>query len=216
MSGVYVKNWKASSVMTQAFYDQWPGLFQEAHMLAGDEASRRLTILTPTIRPDGAIEVARSIQAAAVPPYWDIRHIIAYWSGPPDPSRVRVAAWFSDLLRQCAPGWIFVVDDDSRMHPAFLETLDRAAAAHPDAWAFLFGMEHKQVHNGILPARVPPRPGMVDGGQMVLWRDYAVREPWRAGATGDGDYLAALYTHAPDRWVAIPDIVCYHNHQVWG
>lgn len=200
--------------MSEAFYTQWPGLFEEAHRLADDAARDRVTVLTPTIRPDGALRAAESVQAArAQAPDLDVRHVIAYWPGEPNYSRERVAPWFTALMRQQPPGWLFVVDDDNVMHPAFLTTLQRSIAGHPDAWAFLFGMDYPQFPRGILKPSLPPRGGHVDGGQMALWRDYAVTVPWPLGGYGDGIYLATLYEQAPDRWVTIPDVVTYHNKQ---
>ena len=200
--------------MTQAFYNHITDLLTEVHAMEDHDARNRITILTPVIRLPGAIEAARSVQAArAATPDLDVRHVMAYWPGEPDWSRVKVAAWFSDLMRQQPPGWLFIVDDDNRMHPDLLATFLRERDAHPDAWAFVFGMHHPDVHRQLLPARLPPRPGLIDGGQMMIWRDYAVTLPWQAGPSGDGEYLAAIYEKAPHRWVAVEDVVTLHNNQ---
>lgn len=175
-----------------------------------------VTIITRIIRPAGAIVAAKSVQAAReLAPSVDVRHVLAYWSGPPDP-HTKIADWLTELIRDCPAGWIFGLDDDTIMHPQFLATLERAATDHPDAWAFLFGMDYPQFRNGVLRPQLPPRGGHVDGGQAAIWRDYAVQERWPHGGYGDGLYLAALYARAPERWVCIADAVTYHNYQRRG
>jgi len=175
-----------------------------------------ITIITRIIRPAGALEAARSVQIAREhAPDVQVRHVLAYWTGPEDPHTL-IADWLTELIADSPSGWIFGLDDDNRMHPRFLSTLEQAVDNHPDAWAFLFGCLYPQFRNGVLLPQLPPRGGHVDGGQACLWRDYAVQEPWAHGGYGDGIYLGNLYTHAPERWVAIPDAVTSHNHQRWA
>lgn len=172
-----------------------------------------VTIITRIIRPQGALVAAESVQRArAAAPDIEVRHVLAYWSGPPDP-HARIADWLTQLIRDCPSGWVFGLDDDTVMHPQFLATLERATAARPDAWAFLFGMDYPQFRSGILRPMLPPRGGHVDGGQAAIWRDYAVLEPWPHGGYGDGLYLAALYARAPERWVCVEDVVTIYNAQ---
>lgn len=174
-----------------------------------------LTVITPTIRPDKAIATAQSIRVAAERARdVDVRHTIAHWTRAPDPSRLAVAPWLTALIRDAAPGWVCFVDDDNLMHPEFIDRLAQAEREYPAALAFAFG-QCRPDFGGFLAPDLPPVPGRIDGGQVALWRDYAMRESWRPGSCGDGEYLAALYAHEPARWIAIPDALTYHNAQRW-
>lgn len=176
-----------------------------------------LTVITCVLRPEMALEAARSVQIARqqAPDWLHVRHTLAYWDGPPNP-HAEVADWLTDLIRAAPRGWIYDLDDDNRMHPRFLASLGRAIEAHADAWAFLFGCAYPQFPNGVLTPQLPPRGGHVDAGQAVIDRDYAVRETWPRGGYGDGAYLENLYTLAPHRWVTVNEVVTSHNHQRWG
>lgn len=173
-----------------------------------------LSVITPTIRLDGAIEAAKSIQRArSRSPHVDVRHIIAYWPGTPNWSRERVAPWFSEIIRTCAPGWIIIVDDDNRMHPEFIFTLDRVSQEKPQIQAFLFAMEYPQFPGGVLMPQLPPTPGHIDGGQVAIRQEYACLEPWPLGGYGDGWYWRNLYNRDPALWDVSPLVTTYYNHQ---
>lgn len=175
-----------------------------------------LTIITCTIRPAGAIEAARSIQAAA-PHVFDLRHLIAYWPDAPDWTRQTVAPWLSGLIADVAHGWLMFVDDDNRLHPDLLARLGVLITEHPGARAFVFDCQYPEKHNGLLPASLRTiRPGMVDGGQVVLDVALAQSVPITAGDCYDGVWLQALYQICPDAFVCVSEPLTHHNHQVWG
>jgi hypothetical protein len=205
--------------MSQAFYDQWPALFAEAHALAGERGHmvrQRLTIITPTIRPAGALEVARSIQVANPHPL-EIRHIIAYWPSAPDESRQEVAPWFTKIVREVKDGWLMIVDDDNRLHPDLPARLAQLLdVARDDAGAFVFDMAYPELGGRLRCGPECMTPGRVDGGQVVLWWALAEMEPWRSGSMGDGEYLAALYRSHAKNFVFVHEVLTYHNHQRWS
>jgi hypothetical protein len=177
----------------------------------------RLTIITTTIRPAGALEAARSVQQAHPHPL-DIRHVIAYWPEAPDPDCGPVrAAWISDLFRQAHGGWLLWVDDDNRLHPDLPARLAELTRQYPDARAFVFDCQYPQAHQSLL--RAAPgmvRPGSIDGGQVVLWWELAGRTPWPVGECHDGHYLRALYEQHKDAFVFVSEPLTYHNHQAWA
>ena len=173
-----------------------------------------VTVITPTIRPAGALRAAESVRAAAMrAPQVDVRHLIAHWTAIPDPSRERLAPWLTNLIAD-ATGWIVACDDDNLLHPDLFAILYQTATTDPLACAVAFGQKRRD-HGGYLPPRLPPQPGRIDGGQVALHRDYAIREPWRSGSHGDGLYLAALYQHNPGGWAVIDQPLTYHNAQEW-
>lgn len=176
----------------------------------------RVTVLTPIIRPRGALEAARSVQVAMqrAPAVW-VEHRLCYWRGEPDASRYLLAQWLTELMHTASSSWLCWLDDDNRMHPDFLRVAAAVQACTPEAEAFVFGMAYPEM-GGVLRANLPPEPCRIDGGQTLIWRDYAIQEPWKSGPAGDGEYLAALYARNPTAWRAVPDVVTAHNHQNWS
>jgi hypothetical protein len=175
-----------------------------------------VTVITPSIRPDGAIRAAESVQQARQQaPDVEVRHLVAYWVGPRDPLHLRVGAWRTQLIAESAPGWLVFLDDDNLMHVQLLARLDQLTQEHPQIWAFVFACSYPEMNGGVLLPKLPPRAGYIDGGQAVLWRDYAVQTPWPPTYEGDGKYLANLYALAPDRWLVIDEVLVSHNAQVW-
>jgi len=176
-----------------------------------------LTIITPTIRPAGAIEVACSI-AQAAPHRLEIRHIVAHYPYAPDPAcGLERAAWATDLLKGVRDGWVLWVDDDNRLHPDLPARLAWLIQNCPDAWAFVFGCHYPEAHEGRIIAQPGiMRAGSVDGGQVVLWWWLAQQQPWPTGECADGHYLSGLYRAHREAFVFVPDLLTYHNHQVWA
>lgn len=182
-----------------------------------------LTVITPIIRPDMAIEAARSVQVAQqrAADVVDLRHVMAYWPGPPDPSRVRVAAWLNRLRVQCSAldGWVMFIDDDTRMHPDLPRRLVQLVAEHDrDEGAlhtFVFDMLYPEM-GGVLRAALPPALGAIDGGQVVMRTYPSSGVPWEIGEYGDGKTLQRLYSLYPAGWVVVPEALTAHNHQRWA
>jgi hypothetical protein len=175
----------------------------------------RLIILTMALRPLGVLRVAESVAAAAAVSPWPVEHRIVWWQGPPDSSRVMVAARITQILTELPPdSWFYAVDDDNLLHPDLPRCLAETVAMYPDALAVVVGQRHPAVQSCLHPT-LPPAPGRIDGGQVAIRADYAAVEPWRTGPTGDGEYLSALYQVAPSRWVVLDNVLAYHNAQRW-
>lgn len=176
----------------------------------------RLTLLTPTIRPAGALEAARSIQQAASHPL-DIRHTIAYWPEAPDPACGPVRAeWATKLIRDVSDGWLMWLDDDNRLHPDLPRRLAELIEQYGDAWAFVFDCQYPGIHNDLIRAAPGAmRPGSIDGGQIVWWWYLAQDIPWPSGECSDGEFASALYRRHPGAFVFINEPLTYHNHQRW-
>jgi hypothetical protein len=172
-----------------------------------------VTIITPTIRPAGALRAAESVQAAREhAPDLDVRHVIAYWPGEGDDARSRLGGWLTDLIA-CTPGWLIFLDDDNLLHPRLLARLSDLTRDYPHVWAFLFGMEYPAFGGGVLSPQLPPHVGYIDGGQVVIRSDYANSVEWPNGNAGDGRYLAELYARAPERWLCVDEVLTAHNAQ---
>lgn len=174
-----------------------------------------LIVLTMALRPDGVMRAAESVARAAQGSPWPVEHRIVWHHGEPDSTRVRVAARITQALAELPPdAWIFAVDDDNLLHPELPRRLAGQVERRPDALAVVVGQMHEAVPECLHPA-LPPTPGRIDGGQVALRADYARIQPWIAGPTGDGEYLAALYAIAPSKWVVLGEPLAYHNAQRW-
>jgi hypothetical protein len=204
--------------MTQTFYNRITEALETAHALADAEGNRNLlSIITPVIRPAGVAAVERSI-AEVNPHPLEIRHLVARYPYAPDPAcGPQRAQWATDLIRSVRDGWILFVDDDNRLHPELPARLAWLAQNCPDAQAFVFSCQYPEMHQGrILAQPGIMRPGSVDGGQVVLWWKLAQSRAWPSGDCADGQYLAGLYRAYQPRFVFEPQLLTYHNHQVWG
>jgi hypothetical protein len=174
----------------------------------------RLTILTPVIRPAGALAAAQSVQAADASP-WHLEHRLCYWPGAPDRTWSQFGAWLTRIIATTATGWLLFVDDDNRLHPHLPARLWALTQARPSARAVVFASAYPEL-GGVLPGTLPPTPGRIDGGQVALHTNLARMAAWPNSPTGDGEYLAALYALAPDAWLRVDDALTYHNHQEWA
>lgn len=175
-----------------------------------------LTILTATIRPEGAIRAAESIQRAT-PHGWEIRHVIAYYPYEPEPINARRSAWATELLKEVHSGWVMWLDDDNLLHPDLPKRLaELVDACSSDVGAFVFDCAYPEIAGGVLRARPQNmRPGSVDGGQVALWWWFASEYPWPVGDCADGEWLNTLYTAKPDAFIFVNETLTFHNAQVW-
>lgn len=177
----------------------------------------RLTIITTTIRPDGALRAARSVQAAACAGV-ELRHVIAYWPGEIVLERVTQerADWITRIIGEIDDGWLMLVDDDNLLHPELPRRMAELLAEHPHAGAIVFDSVYPEVAHGLLragPDRV--KPTYIDGGQVVLRHDVAKLAPWGTERISDGTYLYQVYEQARDSFIFVNEPLCYHNAQVW-
>jgi hypothetical protein len=176
-----------------------------------------LTLLTATVRPEGAIRTAESIQRATTPHGWEIRHVIAYYPYEPEPINERRSAWATDLMKGVRDGWVMWLDDDNLLHPDLPKRLGELVdGASSDVGAFVFDCQYPEVAHGLLRAQPQNmRPGGVDGGQVVLWHWFAQEFPWPVGTCADGEWLNTLYRAKPDAFQFVNEALTYHNAQEW-
>ena len=178
-----------------------------------------ITIITPTLHPDMAQRTAHSVRVAAerAGPRVTVNHLLAHWTAPPDPNRVTVAPWLTALIANAPSGWLMFCDDDNLLHPDVLQRLAEFVRLPwwVDIKAVVFDQQRPDAPGGILPAKLPPTPTQIDGGQVALYQPYAAQAEWYPGPAGDGLYLQALYTLKHTAWRCVNEPLTYHNAQRW-
>ncbi len=94
-----------------------------------------------------------------------------------------------DLIEK---GWIYVVDDDTIVHPDFGKWFHMLRNTMIMPQAFLFAQEHK---NGFVRSVHPStvRETHIDQGQYILYRDLIGDERYLQKYTGDGEFIERLY-----------------------
>jgi hypothetical protein len=170
-----------------------------------------LHILTAVTRPENLAQVKDSIEhaysrAADTSIQWHVRH-------DHDQQHVGGQAlknWMLDVIQD---GWVVILDDDTTMHPRFIQKIEMVVATaplvNPDLRAII--VSQKRVNGTILSASPENAVvGGIDAGQAVLRRDligdYRIPEEY----AGDGMWLETLLRDRPDVHY-MRDVLSLHN-----
>lgn len=162
----------------------------------------RLHILTACTRPESLPAMAASLEAAA-------RLHDLTWHIRLDPAREAVGgqAVKNAMLDQIRDGWVYILDDDNVLHPAFADAI-------PDDPALALIVCGQQHRNGWVrrPGRAMLKQTYVDAGQVVIRRAAlgALRIPLHY--CGDGEWIEQFAARLPPAAIAYVDApVTYYN-----
>jgi len=177
---------------------------------------RTLHILTACSRPDGIKNVLAALSLAAlIPEHWFlIRWHIAFQNhAQPDPHGAVKDNELMDLI----PGddWIWILDDDNAIHPAFFAALWKAWSDYPEKDAIVFSQNRRDGLGPVLPAGPENmRKGRVDTAQLVFKKSLIGPKRMRVDhRMCDGIFYEDLYESSPSAFAFIPDPVTNFNWQ---
>ncbi len=164
----------------------------------------KLHILTACSRPENLPELAASIAEATCHP-WDV-----HWHLIFDLAQRNVGghAIKNRMIDDIATGWVYILDDDTVMHPSFLSlAAERIEAQDVDAVV----VSQKRSDGRVLdaaPANL--RVGRVDTGQVLIRRDLIGLERFPDVYVGDGLFIESVLAGS-QRVAFIPEVLCWHN-----
>jgi hypothetical protein len=162
----------------------------------------RAHVLTACTRPGNLRAVAESIMAATCDP-WDVTWHIRF-----DPAQQHVGGQRlkNEMLDQIEDGWVCFLDDDTTMHPEFLQ---RMAEAVKDSGAVVVSQQ-RQDGRVLVAAHEHLQVGLVDIGQAFIARSLISGTRIPEHYEGDGMFLQAVLANWP-AVAYLPEILSEHN-----
>ncbi len=171
----------------------------------------RLHVLTAVTRPENRPLIEASIEAAKERE----RNVDVFWWQRPDPKREHVGGqWLKNRMLDEIDlnglgGWVCILDDDTLMHPRFLQKVYRAYHHHPHVNAIV--VSQRRTTNVILQAKPENMVvGKVDAGQVVIRRDFIGDLRIPETYAGDGEWIECLLFGREDV-LFMPDVLSLHN-----
>lgn len=167
-----------------------------------------LHILTACTRPGNLRAVAESIADALlatdqVEVDWHIRFDL-------DQQHVGGQHLKNEMLNDIVSGWVWILDDDTRVHPDLFRQLGEVCK--PGVSAVVFSQQcsrHETRHTN----RGTLMVGGIDAGQAVMRRDLIGGYRIPLSYDGDGHFLVKVLDD--ERVLFLDEVLCYHNRLRW-
>ncbi len=165
-------------------------------------------ILTAVTRPENLNQVGYSIFAASgiAGPRVEFE-----WHKYPDPERLHVGGQRPKniMLAEIDDGWVCILDDDTIMHPKFLQKIYRAYHHHPHVNAIV--VSQKRTTGVVMQARPENmKVGLVDAAQVVIRRDFIGDLLIPETYAGDGEWIECLL-YGRDGVHYMSEVLSLHN-----
>ncbi len=138
-------------------------------------------------------------------------HVHVEWHTSMDPDRLHVGGQHlkNGLLADIDDGWVCILDDDTVMHPKFLQKVYRAYHHHPSVVAIV--VSQRRTTNVVLQARPENmKVGLVDAGQVVIRRDFIGDLLIPETYAGDGEWIECLL-YGRDDVHFMSEVLSLHN-----
>ena len=165
----------------------------------------RIHVLTACSRPENLTKVGLSLAHAA-------RGHDVTWHVRFDVERIYVGgqAVKNKLLDEISDGWVWILDDDTIVHP---DLFSRSAAIvnHNRMTEAIVVSQRRSDGGVLLAARGNVRSGSIDIGQAILHRDLIGDERIPLTYDGDGLFLETLLQPPLIRWYFVNDVLSLHN-----
>ncbi len=167
----------------------------------------RLHVLTAVSRNENIPRIRRSIDSARE----NVTGMKVEWHRQGDPLRLHVGGQLlkNRMLREITDGWVCILDDDTVMHPRFLQKIYRAYHHHPHVNAIVVSQKRT---TGFVMRACPENmvAGKVDAGQAVIRRPFIGDLKIPETYAGDGEWLECLLFGRDDvHYMA--DVLSLHN-----
>lgn len=166
----------------------------------------KLHLLTAVTRPGNLAVIADSIAAASFSTEWEY-----VWHLRFDPLRQDVGGHEQKnaMLDGIEDGWVWILDDDTLMHPDLLRRLADVLKAQPDALALVVSQDRKDGRH-LVAAEENVRVCFIDAGQAIMRRDLIGNHRLPLNYEGDGHWLCDLLP-GKDGVVYLDETLSLHN-----
>lgn len=115
-------------------------------------------------------------------------------------------------LREAGPGWVYFLDDDNALHPAFPDAAAAAIAAHPHHRVLVFGQRDRG--GGVRLDAGPVRWARIDVGNVLVHTSVVGDARFAAypGAVGDDFvFVRHIYDRSPEAFAFVNAYCTYYN-----
>lgn len=133
-----------------------------------------------------------------------------------------------------SPAWVYILDDDNILHPAFIKSITRLIKSHQKRRAFVFSQDviHQHRIRHITPNRIsvgnikllyitlrqghitPNRISMgnIDQAQYIIHTDLIGTYRYEQTYTADGTFVENIYKIYPKKFLITKQILAYYNY----
>jgi hypothetical protein len=206
--------WQLAEQQQNRLVNEWRKAHQKIHV--------ELHIVTPVSRPDNLPKLEQSIQESfrVLKPLW---HLVVDPTTPRFPvPRSAVSCEVCGIsnpgghshrniaLDRISHGWIFMLDDDTIIHPNLESVFLKALADFPSAQVIVVQQVDKEGRVR-LHAHPPVRLGAIDTGSAIVRREFIEHSRFDWERTADGRWYEQLYNKNPDAFVFIDQPASYYN-----
>ena len=167
----------------------------------------KLHVLTAVTRPENLDRIGQSLGDAItasegfVDVCWHLRFDLEQW-------HVGGQKLKNDMLDEITDGWVWILDDDTKVHPQLFERLRDKLTVHPAVDALV--VSQKRSDGGILlAARANVKVTLIDIGQAIMRRDLIGDERIPIDYSGDGMFLETVLAGADV--IFVNDVLSLHN-----
>jgi len=164
-----------------------------------------LHVLTACTRPWNLSKISPTLEQAALGTPWQVHWHIGF-----DPQRAHIGGQGvkNRLLEGISEGWVWILDDDTTVHPDLLRRVGEEIERDPSLQAVVVSQKRPE---GVLVADpVNVRVGHIDSGQVVLHRGLIGGTQLLDKHDADGHFFEALLRDAPGVSY-LNEILCFHN-----
>lgn len=151
----------------------------------------KLHVLTAISRPENIPELAMELATAALEvPEFDV---VWHWRFDLERQNVGGQALKNEMLDEIDDGWVWVLDDDTSVHPELFPKFAEAIEEFPNAQALIVGQSRSD--GTYLPGTIwSVSVGLIDIGQALLRRDLIGKKRIPLLYDGDGYFLVDVLT----------------------
>jgi len=104
--------------------------------------------------------------------------------------------------------WVYCLDDDNLLHPDLLKRIKGNEFLKYDIITFDQLLEDGTIRKGNNPTRTN-----IDQAQFLIRK--SIHEPYEQEHDADGILIEKLVNKYPERWLYLPEVLCYYNRLKW-
>ena len=190
---------------------------------------RKLTLITALLRPQNLLALQASIYnnlGTELPWQWiiavDGKFVPSLKIIPPVNAHVffcqNILKSYGFLEKNTAldlveeDSWIYFMDDDTEVHPNFLNLFNRTLIENPNTRGMVFSQLLPDGTKRITPDKLPTYLGKIDMCQFVVKRSLIGSHRFLGSFGSDGEFFNRIYSEDPESFVFKEEIGFHHNN----